>query len=126
MLGKWIYYSNEFKKDTYSVYKVKLKTKSKYITLKISADTNYCVYLNKKIAGFGQYACYPYCPTVDTIKIIINREINDIFIVLYYFVMPPDFGFIRQHLLQYKDEFGEVPPSEDYTHPVGDGRQSAD
>ena len=84
MLGKWIYYSNKFKKDTYSVYKVKIKTKSKYITLKISADTNYCVYLNKKIAGFGQYACYPYCPTVDTIKIKINREINDIFIVLYY------------------------------------------
>ena len=84
MLGKWIYYSNEVKKDTYSVYKVSIKTKSKFITLKISADTNYCVYLNKKIAGFGQYACYPYCPTVDTIKIKINREINDIFIVLYY------------------------------------------
>ena len=51
MLGKWIYYSNEVKKDTYSVYKVSIKTKSKFITLKISADTNYCVYLNKKIAG---------------------------------------------------------------------------
>ena len=74
--------------------------------------------------------CYIMCTTLSGSGVRLSSfrmcHIIVTFIVLYYFVMPPDFGFIRQHLLQYKDEFGEVPPSEDYTHPHGDDVLSED
>ena len=67
--AKWIWLNSETKKDEYAVFLQDFEVREQKTVLKISADSNYTVWVNGKMAGFGQYPDYPHYKIYDEIDI---------------------------------------------------------
>lgn len=68
--AKWIWQNNSNKNDEYVYFIDEFNVqKISVFTLNISCDTNYTVYINGRLAAFGQYADYPYYKVYDQIDI---------------------------------------------------------
>lgn len=65
----WIWCNSNPQMDEYGEFTDRFTYKNNKVYLYISADSNYTVYLNGKIAAFGQYADYPYDKIYDKIDI---------------------------------------------------------
>ena len=66
--GKWIWSGAGQSPDLYVNFIKRFDCNGK-ATLKIAADSDYTVYVNGKLAAFGQYACYPERKVFDTVDI---------------------------------------------------------
>ena len=60
------------------------------VTAYISADSNYAVYVNGKLAASGQYADYPYDKVYDELDLTdyCKRGLNHLAIVVWYYGLP--------------------------------------
>ena len=73
--AKWIWIHSENKPDEYAEFIFDFDGTSKgAYTLSVTADSNYNVYLNEELVGFGQPADYPHYKiydafTFDNVKI---------------------------------------------------------
>ena len=65
--GSWIWENKSPRYDEYADFYSEFDTQgTKSVSLRISADSNYAVYVNGMLAAFGQYADLPHCKVADT------------------------------------------------------------
>ena len=66
--GIWIWENTHPRKDEYADFadRFVVSTESEPVSLEISADSNYAVYVNGSLAAFGQYSDFPHCKVVNT------------------------------------------------------------
>ena len=86
--AEWIWKAGVEKNDEYADFLAYFNSdKSKKQILKISADSNYTVYINGSLAGFGQYADYPNYKVYDEIDIsgYTHDGKNRMIIVAWYY-----------------------------------------
>ena len=68
--ASWIWCNNAPQPDEYGEFYSEFSTKKcDGITLSISADSDYAVYLNGTLCAFGQYHDYPYDKVYDTVDL---------------------------------------------------------
>lgn len=84
--SKWIWASNAGLPDEYADFKAEFEYTGGVLTLEISADTDYAVYLNGNLAAFGQYPDYPDRKIYDTVDLTDKAKIgkNGLYIVGYH------------------------------------------
>ncbi len=87
--GIWIWENGAPQKDEYADFtdKITLAEEGAPVSLRISADSNYAVYVNGALAAFGQYADFPYCKVVNThdITAYCKKGENDLLITVWYY-----------------------------------------
>ena len=67
--SEWIWANSSPQPDEYSDFYTDFNYDNGNLALTISADSNYVIYLNGKIAGFGQYADYPWYKIYDEVDL---------------------------------------------------------
>lgn len=82
----WIWQNNNNNADEYVKFYDEFNCSNNKITLKISCDSNYSVFLNGKLVAFGQYPDYPHYKVYDEIELdgVINGN-NKLVIVAWYY-----------------------------------------
>ncbi len=85
--AKWIWCKKEAGADEYGEFYADFVYQGGDLTVNISADSNYALYLNGKLAAFGQYADFPYDKIYDTVDIAPYAKIgkNHLAIVVWYY-----------------------------------------
>ena len=84
--SKWIWASDAGLPDEYADFKAEFENTGGTLTLEISADTDYSVYVNGILSAFGQYPDYPDRKIYDTVDLsdkVLNGK-NELFIVGYH------------------------------------------
>ena len=84
MEAKWIWYQDNFLDDDYAEFVLDFNANSLKHFIKISADSNYAIYLNNKYVNASQYACFPTNPVYDVVKLNTKIGINQLKIIVYY------------------------------------------
>ncbi|MBQ6829787.1 MAG: hypothetical protein IJO59_01535 [Clostridia bacterium] len=85
--GLWIWENNEVKADEYADFcQSFVWDGTGAVSLRISADSHYAVYLNGALAAFGQYADFPHCKVATThdITAFCQPGENALFITVWY------------------------------------------
>ena len=67
--AKWIWIDGKEQRDSYARFYDTFEWNCGKAILEISCDSNYELYINGKLAGFGQYADYPYDKVYDRIDV---------------------------------------------------------
>lgn len=67
--AKWIWTEKGEKRDSYARFYKTFEANGGNVAIELSCDSNYELYVNGKLAGFGQYADYPYDKVYDRIDI---------------------------------------------------------
>ncbi len=83
-MAKWIWNKSEYKDDEYVEFVSTFSCDSKKVTMIIAAETDYMVYLNNKLVGFGQFPFYPEHPIYDEIKMHAKVGLNKLKIIVYH------------------------------------------
>lgn len=90
--GIWIWENNNPRPDEYADFSDTffLESLPQRIALRLSADSNYAVYLNGKLAAFGQYADFPHCKVADTHDLLPFCRVgeNNLLITVWYYGAP--------------------------------------
>lgn len=82
--ARWIWVDETAIPDEYGEFAGDFHSEEKEATLRISADSDYAVYLNGSLQAFGQYPCYPSHPVYDEVKIPLTQKDNHLLILVYY------------------------------------------
>jgi hypothetical protein len=84
--SKWIWAANAGLPDEYADFKAEFEYNGGALSLEISADTDYAVYLNGNLVAFGQYPDYPDRKIYDTVDLTDKAKIgkNGLYIVGYH------------------------------------------
>jgi len=82
-MSKWIWFKEE-KEDQYVEFVSTFESSQNKVSLKICADTDYMVFVNKKLVAFGQYNFYPEHPVYDLLDIKCKKGLNNLKIVVYH------------------------------------------
>jgi hypothetical protein len=86
--ASWIWCTDTPLADEYGDFYAEFhRQKEERITLSISADSNYAVYLNGTLCAFGQYHDYPYDKVFDTIDLtpLCREGKNRLAITVWYY-----------------------------------------
>lgn len=85
--AKWIWTNTAPSEDEYGEFYTSFDYSEGSLLLNISADSNYAVYLNGKLAAFGQYADFPYDKIYDEIDIadLAVKGKNHLAIIVWYY-----------------------------------------
>jgi len=84
----WIWCESEGQADEYGEFYSSFNCDGEEnVKLKISADSNYAVYINGKFAVFGQYADFPYDKIYDEVDItkFCKNGKNHVAVIVWYF-----------------------------------------
>ena len=85
--AKWIWISGEADADEYGEFFDSFDYKSGKAVIAISCDSNYALYVNGDLAGFGQYADFPWYKVYDetdiTAFLIAGR--NELRIIVWHY-----------------------------------------
>ena len=84
--SKWIWAVEKPEADEYAEFRTDFEY-SDGMKLYISADSNYAVFINGKLTGFGQYADFEHWKIADEIDIsaACSKDINKLTIVVWYY-----------------------------------------
>ncbi|MCQ2435442.1 MAG: hypothetical protein MJ101_00900 [Clostridia bacterium] len=85
--ARWIWENDAPQPDEYAEFAVSFRaTAGKKQTFLISADSDYTLYINGVLAGFGQYACYPDDKYGDELDITphVRDGDNDVLLTVWY------------------------------------------
>ena len=86
--SSWIWSGHRPKKDEYAEFYDRFSyTGEEGVSMYISADSNYAVYVNGALAACGQYADYPYDKVYDKLDLTnyCKRGENHLAIVVWYY-----------------------------------------
>lgn len=83
----WIWNAKETAPDEYAEFYENFTYDTGNVTIKISADSNYAVYVNGTLAAWGQYADYPYDKVYDEMDItgFCRQGNNRMAILVWYY-----------------------------------------
>ena len=87
MKAKWIWLSKEVQADQYGEFYQSFDFAGEKAELRISADSNYAVYVNGKLAASDQYPDYPHYKVYDVIDLtpFCEQGVNHLAIVVWYY-----------------------------------------
>ena len=85
--SSWIWVKQGSKTDQYAEFYDAFTTDEDGITLSISVDSNYAVYLNGKLAASGQYADFPHYKVYDEIDVTeyCQPGQNHLAVIVWYY-----------------------------------------
>ena len=85
--AKWIWCTENPQKDEYGEFVEEFSYDAGTVTLQISADSNYAVYINGQLAAWGQYADFPYDKVYDEIDVteFCRNGNNRLSIIAWYY-----------------------------------------
>lgn len=85
--SKWIWPKREYGADEYAEFHDTVNHCGGKISIKISCDSNYAVYIDEKLVAFGQYADYPWYKVYDTIDLTESVRLgkNNVKIIVWYY-----------------------------------------
>lgn len=85
--AKWIWCTREPQSDEYGEFYTDFDYYGGTVSLAISADSNYAVYLNGELCTFGQYADYPHDKVYDEVDITAQckQGKNHLAIIAWYY-----------------------------------------
>ena len=85
--SKWIWPSKEVQADQYGEFYQSFDYIGEKAELRISADSNYAVYVNGKLAASDQYPDYPHYKVYDVIDLtpFCVQGVNHLAIVVWYY-----------------------------------------
>lgn len=86
--GIWIWENSQAKNDEYADFRETFTLDSQEnVSIKLSSDSNYAVYVNGALAAFGQYADFPHCKVADTHDItpFCRPGENELLITVWYY-----------------------------------------
>ena len=90
--GIWIWENSQAQYDEFADFRTDFtwETAAAPAALRISADTNYAVYVNGTLAAFGQYADFPHCKVADThdLTAFCRPGANELLITVWYHGAP--------------------------------------
>lgn len=90
--GIWIWENDHAEFDEYADFsdQFTLNSDNAKVSIRLSADSNYAVYVNGNLAAFGQYADLPYCKVADThdISTYCQKGNNTLLITVWYQGVP--------------------------------------
>lgn len=88
--GIWIWENTQPKADEYADFTDSFFYSDGTVGLRISADSNYAVYINGSLAAFGQYGDLPHCKVADTHDItrFCHQGHNTVLITVWYYGIP--------------------------------------
>ena len=88
--AKWIWLNKTAQADEYAVFLNDFNAEDGNALLKISADSDYQVWINGKMATFGQYPDYPHYKVYEALDIsnFIVKGKNRIAIIVWYYGAP--------------------------------------
>lgn len=97
--AKWIWCNASPAPDEYGEFSDSFVFTGEKVTLRISADSNYEVYLNGTLATFGQYADFPYDKVFDTVDLtpFCQRGENALFVRVWYMGMDDSSTYYPGH-----------------------------
>lgn len=86
-LSKWIWIDEEQSADSYGEFYKDFEYTKGEVTLYVSADSNYIVYINGQFVDSGQYPDFPHYKIYDTIDITkyCRQGINRLSVVVWYY-----------------------------------------
>ena len=97
-ISKWIWHTNDLDKDIYCEFSDSFSFNGENAKLKISADSNYAVYLNGIFVASGQYPDYPHYKIFDEIDITdYCNEGTNIFACVVW-----NYGNVNNHTTYYQ------------------------
>ncbi len=86
--GIWIWENSEERNDEYADFRDTFTLADTHtpVSLRISADSNYAVFVNGALAAFGQYGDFPHCKVADThdITSFCKAGENEVFITVWF------------------------------------------
>ena len=96
-LAEWIWIHSQDNADEYAEFFDDVLYSGGQAAIEISCDSNYALYINEKLAGFGQYADYPHYKVYDSINITsyLCHGKNNIRIIVWYYGQ--DFSVYYKH-----------------------------
>lgn len=85
--AKWIWHDTRLKEDVYCDFFDTYSYNSGSVKLMISADSNYCVYLNGEYAASGQYPDFPHYKVYDEIDLTAfsRAGVNHLAVVVWHY-----------------------------------------
>jgi hypothetical protein len=86
--AKWIWLHGNETADEYAEFFDVFSYEGGVAEIELSCDSNYALYINGILAGFGQYADFPYYKVSDTIDIAtyLQKGNNELKIIVWYYV----------------------------------------
>lgn len=93
--AKWIWSNKNPKLDEYAEFVDHFTYYEGNVTLQISADSNYAVYLNGTLAAWGQYADFPYDKVYDEVDVteFCKKGENRVAIIVWYYGTSESFTY---------------------------------
>lgn len=89
--AKWIWCQDAIGTDSYTEFYTTCELDGKMpVRIRISADSNYALYVNGRFADSGQYADFPHYKIYDDIDIseFVTKGVNHIALVVWYYGVP--------------------------------------
>ncbi|MBR1675689.1 MAG: family 78 glycoside hydrolase catalytic domain [Clostridia bacterium] len=85
--ARWIWQNNNNNIDEYVEFYFNFaKPSNNKVLINLAVDSNYVIYLNNTVVGFGQYADYPDYKIFDTIDLSNQlNDINEIKLIVWYY-----------------------------------------
>lgn len=86
--SKWIWNKKEYGEDEYAEFKFDFNGDlSRGIKVFIASDSNYNLYINGKIAAFGQYSDYPFYKVYDELDVTeyCVNGVNEASVIVWYY-----------------------------------------
>lgn len=93
--AKWIWVDCEVQKDTYGEFYGAFEYKGGEVTLALSADSNYVLYINGAFVNSGQYPDFPHYKVYDKLNITqyCQSGLNHLAIVVWYYGVKGTFTY---------------------------------
>ena len=88
MNAQWIWENTAAQEDEYAEFQAVVHAKADTkTTLRISADSNYAVYLNGALAAFGQYGDFPHYKVYDEVDVtpFCREGKNEFSVIVWYY-----------------------------------------
>lgn len=85
--AKWIWAHTEDRADEFVRFTQNFRSTGKSVSIDISCDSNYELYVNGKLAAFGQFSDYPYYKVFDRVDITkyCKEGENQLQLLVWYF-----------------------------------------
>ena len=85
--AKWIWENETAAPDSYVHFYDRFESRGGAVSIALSCDSNYELYVNGSLAGFGQYADYPYHKVYDCIDITpyCQKGSNTVSLLVWYY-----------------------------------------
>lgn len=83
--ARWIWQNTCPQADEYVRFYDEFEAAGGEVTIDISSDSNYALYLNGKLESFGQYADYPHYKVYDSVRLHAVPGKNTLEIVVWYY-----------------------------------------